>query len=101
VSEEERRRLQLGRALRLAAASANFGEVVELQAVCHAAGVDLSAPECGSGMTALHLACFFGAMDVARSLIAGGADKLARDSFGRTCRDAVPDGSTLIELFAD
>jgi len=36
------------------------GEVVELQAACHAAGVDLSAPECGSGMTALHLACFFG-----------------------------------------
>lgn len=97
MSAEERQQLQVGRALRLAAASANFGEVIELQA----AGANVNAAEAVSGMTALHLACFFGAIDVARSLIAGGADKNAVDKFGRSCAACCPEGSTLIELFAD
>ena len=92
---EEEKRVQMARALRLAAASANFGEVIELQA----AGADVNAAEPGSGMAALHLACFFGALDVARSLIAGGADKSAIDKYGRSCRGILPEGSALVELF--
>jgi ankyrin repeat protein len=97
LSQEEAHTLQLARALRMASASANFGEVIELQA----AGADVNAVEVASGLTALHLACHFGAVDVARSLIAGGANKAAVDKYGRTCKDAVPDGSALVELFSD
>ena len=97
LSQEEVQKLQLARALRLASASANFGEVIELQA----AGAEVNAAEAATGLTALHLACHFGAVDVARSLIAGGADTTAVDKYGRTCKDAVPDGSALIELFSE
>ena len=92
---ERARHSQMGCALRLAAASANFGEVIELQG----AGADVNAAETGSGLTALHLAGFFGAHDVARSLIAGGADRQALDKFGRSCKSMVPSGSDLISLF--
>jgi ankyrin repeat protein len=97
LSQEEAHKLQLARALRMASASANFGEVIELQA----AGADVNAVEVASGLTALHLACHFGAVDVARSLIAGGANKAAVDKYGRTCKEAVPDESALVELFSD
>jgi len=95
MSAQEVLQVYMGRALRLAAASANFGEVIELQA----AGANVNAPEAVSGMTPLHLACFFGAIDVARSLIAGGADKNAVDAFGRSCKQTLPQGSILIQLF--
>lgn len=36
--------------------------MIELQA----AGANVNAAEAGSGVTALHLACFFGAVDAAR-----------------------------------
>ena len=50
----------------------------------------------------LHLRLqLYQALDVARSLLAGGADKHARDKFGRSCKDAVPEGSTLLELFTE
>lgn len=95
LSPEEAQKLQLARALRLASAMANFGEVIELQA----AGAEVNAAEASSGLTALHLACHFGAVDVARSLIAGGADKTVVDKYGRASKNAVPPGSALIELF--
>lgn len=49
----------------------------------------------------IHACATLPALDVARSLIAGGANKFAVDKFGRSCKDAVPAGSCLYELFAD
>ncbi len=40
-----------------------------------------------------------GGLEVARTLIAGGAEKEAVDKFGRTCAAMLPDGSALAELF--
>ena len=69
---------------------------MELQA----AGACVNAALADSGVTSLRLACYLGAAEVARSLIAGGAHKYARDKCGRTCRGTLPEGSSLSELFA-
>jgi hypothetical protein len=42
---------------------------------------------------------FFGALDMVRSLIAGGADKGAVDKYGCSCKGILPEGSAFVELF--
>uniref|UniRef100_A0A7S4KTT5 Uncharacterized protein n=1 Tax=Guillardia theta TaxID=55529 RepID=A0A7S4KTT5_GUITH len=81
-------------ALRLASIFVLSDEAKELIA----AGVNIKSAEPHSGMTSLHLACHFGAAEVAKMLIDAGGEKDARDVYGRTCRDVCPEGSNLIAM---
>lgn len=45
-------------------------------------------------VSALHLACFFGRMDIVSLLLDAGADHLVEDAFGRTPAEAADDPDT-------